>query len=317
MRTLFVMDPLDVIDVNGDSTYMLMRECTDRGWTVAMCTPDDLFAINGVGHAHVTLVPTTAIAPFFHPEAPVDEELAAYDIIWMRKDPPFDMSYIFATYLLDMAPDTTLVVNHPLGLKQFNEKLWAMAFADIHPPTLLTNNTKRLKNFVNEADGKCVLKPWDGNGGRGIVVTQKGDRNLGSVIDLLTASGKDAVIAQHYLPAIAQGDKRILLFDGEPVGAVMRVPGADDHRGNMHVGATVERTELNAADRHIVAVLRPHLKKHGLLFVGIDVIGDKLTEINITSPTGIQEITRLDGVCLEADLIDRATAALAALRENR
>ncbi len=317
MRTLFVMDPLDVIDVNGDSTYMLMRECTDRGWTVAMCTPDDLYANNGVGHARVTPVPTTATAPFFHPEPAVDEELGAYDIIWMRKDPPFDMSYIFATYLLDMAPDTTLVVNHPLGLKQFNEKLWAMAFADIHPPTLLTNNTKRLKAFVNEASGKCVLKPWDGNGGRGIVVTQKGDRNLGSVIDLLTAAGKDAVIAQHYLPAIAQGDKRILLFDGEPVGAVMRVPGADDHRGNMHVGATVERTELNAADRHIVAVLGPHLKKHGLLFVGIDVIGDKLTEINITSPTGIQEINRLDGVCLEADLIDRATAALAALRENR
>ena len=316
MRTLFVMDPLDKIDVSGDSTYMLMRECTDRGWHVAMCTPDDLYAVDGVCLGTVTPVPTRSSAPHFDVQPPVEAALGDFDIVWMRKDPPFDMSYIFTTYLLDMAPSGTLVVNHPLGLKRFNEKLWAMAFQDIHPKTLLTSHTGRLRTFVEAADGRVVLKPWDGNGGRGIVITQAGDRNLGSLLDLLTVGGQDAVIAQHFLPEIALGDKRILLFDGEPVGAVMRIPGAKDHRGNMHVGATVEQAHLTASDQHIVDVLRPHLKEHGLLFVGIDVIGDKLTEINITSPTGIQEINRLDGVHLEVDLVDRAMAALATLREN-
>ena len=205
MRMLFVMDPLDRIHVNGDSTYMVMRECSDRGMHVAMCTPDDLYARHGEGWARVTPVRTTAEAPYFHTSEPVEAALGEFDIVWMRKDPPFDMTYIFATYLLDMTPASTLVVNDPVGLKVFNEKLWAMAFPELHPTTLLSKDTARLRQFVEAAPGRVVLKPWDGNGGRGIIVTDQDDRNLGSLLDLLTNEGRDAVIAQHYQAAIAQG----------------------------------------------------------------------------------------------------------------
>lgn len=315
MRSLFVMDPLDRIHVGGDSTYVTMRECTDRGWPVAMCTPDRLYAVDGAASARVSWVRAVREAPHFLVEGEEDLPLGAFDVVWMRKDPPFDMSYVFATYLLDMAPPTTLVVNDPTGLKRFNEKLWAMSFAALHPPTLLSSDARRLRAFVEAQPDRAVLKPWDGNGGRGVVVTAAGDRNLGSLIELLTQEGRTAVIAQRYLPEIERGDKRILLFDGEPVGAVLRVPGQADHRGNMHVGARVERTELTASDRRICDALRPHLVAHGLVFVGIDVIGDKLTEINITSPTGIQEINRLDGKKLEADLVDAVAARAARKRE--
>jgi len=317
MRSLFVMDPLDKIDVGGDSTYVIMRECCDRGLPVAFCTPSDLYAVDGVAHARVTPVRVTAAAPHFLPGAPADVSLATFSVVWMRKDPPYDMAYIFSTFLLDMTPATTVVVNDPLGLKRFNEKLWAMAFKDLHPPTVLSCDKARLRAFVDAQEGPAVLKPWDGNGGRGVVVTSKDDRNLGSLIEILTENGATHVVAQAYLPEIAQGDKRILLFDGEPVGAVVRVPGARDHRGNMHVGARVEPGVLTAADRRICDVLGPELKQHGLVFVGIDVIGDKLTEINITSPTGIQEINRLDGVTLEVNLVDRVLARAQALQESK
>lgn len=307
MRSLFVMDPLDRINVRGDSTYVTMRECCDRGFPVSYCTPDDLFAKDGIGWARATDVQVTAAAPHFHPSTVEDRRLGEFDVVWMRKDPPFDMAYIFATYLLEMVPRTTLVVNDPVSLKRFNEKLWAMQFP-FHPPTLLTRDLARARAFVETEPGKVVIKPWDGNGGRGVIVTEKGDRNLGSLLELLTQEGRQHVIVQRYLPAIAQGDKRILLFDGDPVGAILRVPGVKDHRGNMHAGAGVERTTLSDVEQDICATLGPHLRAHGLLFVGIDVIGGNLTEINVTSPTGIQEVNRLEGRRLEADLVDRVLA---------
>jgi len=311
MRSLFVMDPLDKIVVSGDSTYVTMRECTDRGHTVWMCTPDGLYARQGRARAVASAVRTTAAPPYFEVEREADIDLSEVDVVWMRKDPPFDMRYIFTTYLLDMAPPETLVVNRPDGLKLFNEKMWVMScWPELQPDTLLTNDMGKLDAFVRDSPERSVLKPWDGNGGRGVLVTAAGDRNLRSMIEVLSDNGRDYVIAQRYVPEVEQGDKRILLFGGEPVGAMMRIPHATDHRANMHVGASVQAVELNEIDRAICDALAPELKKWGQLFVGIDVIGRYLTEINVTSPTGIREMNHLYGTKLEADLVDRVAESL-------
>ena len=303
MKHLFVMDPLERIRVGGDSTYVTMRECSERGFDVAMCTPDELFSIQGETRARVTPVRTTAEAPYFHVEPTVERSLSDFDVVWMRKDPPFDMTYIFTTYLLDMAG--THVVNHPAGLKLFNEKLWVQQrWPQYQPETLITNDVARIRSFVGASDGRTVLKPWDGNGGRGVLVTEKGDANLSSMIELLTRDGHDYLIAQRYLPGVVKGDKRVLLFGGEIVGAMARVPVASDHRANMHAGAGVQVCELTERDLEVCAAIGPALKEHGQLFVGIDLIDGHLTEINVTSPTGIQEINRLYGLKLEARLVD-------------
>lgn len=312
MRSLFVMDPLDRIQVKGDSTYVTMRACSDRGWPVFVCTPDRLYVENGRARARAVVVETTADAPFFHVGEGVDLDLGDVDVVWMRKDPPFDMTYVFTTYLLDMAPPETLIVNGAAGLKLFNEKLWVMAqWPELQPPTLLSNHPEQIRAFVDAQPDRTVLKPWDGNGGRGVLVTEMGDRNLASMIDLLSTEGRDYVIAQRYIPEVADGDKRILLFDGKPVGGMMRVPGAGDHRANMHVGATVQGCELDARDLEICAALGPLLRQWGQIFVGIDVIGGYLTEINVTSPTGIQEMNRLYDTQLENVLVDAVSARLA------
>lgn len=307
MRVLFVMDPLERLNLAGDSTYMLMRECTRRGFEVAWCHPDALYATNGGAAARVEWVRTTSDPPHFH-RGPLDDlPLGAFDLVWQRKDPPFDMTYIFSTYLLEMVPPTTLVLNRPASIRSRNEKLFALAFPELTPPTLLSRDAARIRAFAAE-HGRIVLKPWDGNGGRGVMVTAGDDPNLPAMIEVLSDEGRRSVIAQRYLPEIKAGDKRILLVDGAPVGAMLRVPGKGDHRGNMHVGATVAATGLTERERTICATLGPVLRDEGLLFVGIDVIGGFLTEINVTSPTGIQEINRLDGVALEVGVIDAAVA---------
>ena len=306
MKSLFVMDPLNRIVVDGDSTYATMRECSDRGWPVYMCVPNDLYCEDGRALARVTEVRTTAEAHYFHTKAPILFDLGVFDVVWMRKDPPFHMGYIFSTYLLDMAARDTVVVNGPAGLKLFNEKMWVQQqWPEFQPPTRITNDGKLLRDFVEAQPDRCVLKPWDGNGGRGVVVTHGADSNLGALIELLSQEGQEYVIAQRYLDRVVEGDKRVLLFDGDPVGAMMRIPSERDHRANMHVGATVERTELTERDQEICTALRPLLRKWDMTFVGIDIIDGHLTEVNVTSPTGIRELNRLYGLSLEADLVDR------------
>lgn len=314
MRLLFVMDPFDRINVEGDSTYAMMLEATARGHAVFACVPDALYVLDGRTRARVLAVETHAVAPHFRVTGQPEEDLASMDVVFQRKDPPFDMSYILACYLLDLIPPPTVVVNRPDSLVRFNEKLWAMRFTAFHPHTLLSRDKERVVAFVESLAGPAVLKPWDGNGGRGVVVTEKGDRNLRSLVELLTEEGRSYVIAQRYVPGIVRGDKRILLLDGEPVGAVLRVPGPHDHRGNIHVGASVEASPLTAREHEICAALGPDLRAHGLFFVGIDVIDGFLTEINVTSPTGIQEANRLYGVRLEQDLMDRLEAKVLAAR---
>jgi len=308
VRSLFVMDPLDRLNLAGDSTYMLMRESSDRGWECAWCTPDALYATAGEARARVQLVRTTASPPAFHTGEWIDAALSDFQLVWMRKDPPFDMAYIFSTYLLEMVGPGTLVLNQPDSVRSRNEKLFAFGFPDLTPPTLISRDANRIVAFARAQPDRVVLKPWDGNGGRGVVVTRHDDKNLRSLIELLTDEGRRCCIAQKHLPEITSGDKRILFADGEPIGAMLRVPGADDHRGNMHVGATVEACTLTAREHEICARIGPVLRREGLLFVGIDVIGDWLTEINVTSPTGIQEINRLDGVKLEVRVVDAAVA---------
>jgi len=308
VRSLFVMDPIETLNWSGDSTYAVMLEATRRGQPIAWCTPSDLSILSGVAYAKLHPVTALAEAPHYEQEEAQLEPLSAFDVIWMRKDPPFDMHYVFATYILDLAPG--LVVNHPLGLKAFNEKIWAMHFAQFQPPTLLSNDADQVREFVAAQPNGAVLKPWDGNGGRGVFITKAGDRNLPSMIETLTENGRHHIIAQGYLSEVAEGDKRILIFDGEPVGAMLRVPGADDHRANMHVGATVAPCELSERDKEICDALKPLLKEHDQIFVGIDIIGGMLTEINVTSPTGIWEINALYGLDLAADLLDCVQARL-------
>lgn len=316
IRTLFVMDPLDRINVAGDSTYMLMLEACRRGWPVWMCTPGDLYAIGDTARGRITPVTVHAEAPHFRTSEAVDMPLGAFDVVWMRKDPPFDMTYIFTTYLLDLVPPETLVLNHPASLRSDNEKMYALQWAEFGPKTLVTRDIRRAIAFAQAAPGRVVLKPWDGNGGRGVLVTQAGDGNLRSMLETLTRDGQDYVLVQEYIPAIVQGDKRIILIEGEPRGWMMRVPQAGDHRGNMHVGAQVAQTELTEREQALCASLGPRLRAEGLVFVGIDVIGDHLTEINVTSPTGIQEINRLLGTRLEVELTDAVLVRLAAKRAS-
>ncbi len=316
MRHLFVMDPLDRIHVSGDSTYVVMCAACEHGDGVAWCTPDQMFVHDGEARASVTFGAVFRSAPHFRPDDTQEVALGTFDVVWMRKDPPFDMTYILSTYLLDLIPPGTLVVNDPIGLKRFNEKIWAMHFARFQPPTLMARDLSRLRAFVEAQPDGAVLKPWDGNGGRGIVMTRKGDRNLPALLELMTANGRDYAIAQAFLPDVSKGDKRILIFDGEPVGAVLRVPGESDHRANLHVGGRAVACELDAQDLAICAAIGPDLKRHGQVFVGIDVIAGMLTEINVTSPTGLQEYTRLTGVHLEHRLVDTVARLAAARRAS-
>jgi glutathione synthase len=298
------MDPLERIQVAGDSTYVTMLECCNRGYPVAMCTPEQLYALEGQTYAVATAVRVSERAPYFECGAPEELSLLDCDVVWMRKDPPFHMGYIFTTYLLDMA--NTLVVNGAEGLKLFNEKLWAMAeFYRFQPETLLTNDLARLRTFITSREGKTVIKPWDGNGGRGVLITHAGDRNLNAMLELLTLDGREYAIAQAFIEAVEHGDKRIILFEGEPVGAFNRLPQSGDFRANMHAGATVEACELDARDVEICHALAPLLNKWNQLFVGIDIIGGYLTEINVTSPTGIREINALYGKKIQVELVDR------------
>jgi glutathione synthase len=314
---LFVMDPLHTISVVGDSTWTLMLEAQARGWGVSWCTPAQLSARGPEAWARCApFVHQPGAAPAEGSGAFGDRPLSSFDVVWMRKDPPFDMDYIFATYLLDLAPPTTVVRNHPGSIRSFNEKLFTLRFPELIVPTLLTRDLREAVAFAEAQPDRVVLKPWDGNGGRGVLVSRKGDPNLRSMLELLTGEGRHHIIVQRHIPEITRGDKRIVLIDGEPRGQILRVPGAGDHRGNMHAGATVEACDLSPRDREICDRLGPVLRAHGLLFVGIDVIGDWLTEINVTSPTGLQEIRRLSGAALWSELSDHVLALSDAARSG-
>ena len=298
------MDPIEDIDIEADSTFALALEAQARGHGLYHYLPRDLSFISGrvVATARRLEVRREKGDHFTLGEAETID-LAAMDIVLMRQDPPFDMSYISATHLLQHIHPDTLVVNDPVHVRNAPEKLFVTHFNDLMAPTLITADRARVAEFRAEHED-IVLKPLYGGGGAGVFRLRPEDENLNALLEMVTEFYRAPVMVQRYLPEVRAGDKRIVLIDGEPAGAVNRVPLAGEARANMHVGGRPEKAEITARERQICEAIGPALKARGLVFAGIDVIGGYLTEINVTSPTGIQEIDRFDGVCLEARIWD-------------
>ncbi len=297
MRFVVIMDPPSTVKVDEDTSFALMLEAQARGHRVDHCLQRDLYLDGGKLFATVRRATLQRVAaqPITLDAA---EELCLHDAdaIFVRTDPPFDSDYLWCTLMLDRVKADTLVVNDPHGLRQANEKLYACYFPELMPRTLVSSDKAKIKQFVAAVGGKAVIKPLGGAGGEGVLALSLGDLNLNTLIELSTLNGRRVAMAQEFLPAVREGDKRILLLRGEPLGAILRVPQKDDVRSNIHVGGSVVGASVTAEERVIIDTLRPRLLQDGLHFVGLDVIGGKLTEINVTSPTGIQQMSHLDGV---------------------
>ncbi len=302
------MDPIESIDIEGDSTFALALEAQARGHALYHYLPQNLSLRDGRVLARAQPLEVRRDADnFFTKGAEEILDLAGLDVVLMRQDPPFDMAYITATHVLEHIHPQTLVVNDPVSVRNAPEKLFVTHFEGLMPPTLITSNRDDINAFRAE-HGDIIVKPIYGNGGAGVFHVTPGDENLTALLEMFTDLYREPVIAQRYLPEVRQGDKRIILVDGKPVGAINRVPAAGEARSNMHVGGTPLKSELTAREHEICAAIGPALKEQGLIFVGIDVIGDYLTEINVTSPTGIQEIDRFDGSNLSALIWDAIEA---------
>jgi len=303
------MDPIERINIETDSSFMMMLEAQSRGHSLFVYTPDKLSmeegrvtargrsaTVQAVKGDHVSFGETRAV------------DLADdTDVVLMRQDPPFDMAYITATHFLDKVHPRTLVVNNPTEVRNAPEKLFVTDFPGVQPPTLITSDVEAIYDF-RERHGDMVLKPLHGGGGSGVVRLKADDPNLDALLELHALIGRDQVIAQKFIPAVSKGDKRILLVDGEPVGAINRIPAEGQVRSNLARGGRAAAVDLTARDLELCAIIAPELKRRGLLFVGIDVIGDYLTEINVTSPTGAQQLKRFGGADAAAALFDRIEA---------
>jgi glutathione synthase len=296
LRVAFQMDPIEAVDIDGDSSFRIALEAQHRGHEVFVYTPDKLIFREGRVTAlarPVTLQRIKGAHVTFGAESMVD--LAEIDVVWLRQDPPFDMGYITTTHLLDMIHPATLVVNDPFWVRNYPEKLLVLQCPDLTPPTMIARDLPTIRDFKAE-HGDVILKPLYGNGGAGVFRLDPNDRNLASLHELFTGINREPLIVQKYLPAVSKGDKRIILVDGVAIGAINRVPAMGETRSNMHVGGRPEPVKLTPRDQEICAAIGPLLREKGQIFVGIDVIGDYLTEINLTSPTGLQELERFDGV---------------------
>ena len=296
LKIAFQMDPIENVDINADSSFRIAEEAQFRGHELFYYTPDKLAFEEGhvtaKGHRvelrrelgnHVTLQPEEKI------------DLANWDVVWLRQDPPFDMGYITTTHILDMIHPDTLVVNDPMWVRNFPEKLLVLQFPDLTPPTTIARDIETLKAFKDKHQD-IILKPLYGNGGAGVFRLDAADRNMESLHELFSGINNEPLIAQKFLPDVSSGDKRVILVNGEPVGAINRIPADGETRSNMHVGGRPEKVSLSDRDRKICAEIGPLLREKGQILVWIDVIGGSLTEINVTSPTGIQELERFDGV---------------------
>jgi glutathione synthase len=305
LRIGVVMDPVERINIDRDTTFVLMLEAQQRGHEICFMALDELYVRGGTPCARYRRLHLARATPHYKLGAFETAALTDFDSVWMRKDPPFDMNFFFATHLLSLIDSNRcFVMNHPKGLREANEKLYALRFPEQIPQTLVTGDMQRLKDFMEEHGGEMIVKPLDGCGGSGVFYINTQDRNTNAILEAATDNGRRMVMGQRYLPEIRQGDKRIIVLDGEPLGAVLRVPLETETRGNIHVGGQVVKAEITERDREICAALAPLLRQDGLYFVGLDVIGSYLTEVNVTSPTGIQEINALNGVRLEANVVD-------------
>ena len=305
LKTAVQMDPIEMIDPKGDSSFAIMLEAQARGHEVFYYTPESLSLRDGKVSARV--------APIELFDKPKGEhfrlgevaltELSNFDVVHLRQDPPFDMHYITTTHLLERIHPQTLVVNAPVAVRNAPEKILVTEFPELMPPTLVTRDRRTIYDFRQE-HGDIIVKPLFGNGGAGVFLIQEGDYNLASLIELFEQNYREPFVIQKYLPAVREGDKRIIIVDGEPAGAINRVPAKGEARSNMHVGGQPEPSELTDREREICAAIAPALKARDLIFVGIDVIGGYITEINVTSPTGIREIKRFGGPDIAALIWD-------------
>ena len=307
MALAFIMDPLERINLATDTTYAFMLAAQDAGHRVLYVAPQDLALVGDMPHLWGQPVRLTRAdaAPF---ELGPRERLAAdaCRAIFIRTDPPFNLAYLEATWMLSLAEAKGVrIINSPTGIRNANEKLYALNFAALCPETLVSSNRADIRAFVQHLGGQAIAKPIDGHGGYGVLRLRQGDSNLNAIVDLLSREGRQPIVVQAYLPEAAEGDKRLLLVDGVLRGAVRRVPQADDHRGNLHVGGRVEACDIDAADQAIAQALGPRLRQDGLFFVGLDVIGSRLIEVNVTSPTLVQALRNLGGPDLAAEIIGR------------
>jgi glutathione synthase len=302
------MDPIERINIRGDSTFALLLEAQQRGHAISYYTPDRMALTDGRLFAAVqTLAVRDQVGDHFTLGEPQRTELAAFDVVLLRQDPPFDLAYVTTTHLLERIAPHTLVVNDPAQVRNAPEKLFVMEFPDLMPPTLITRDLAEIKAF-RARHGDIVMKPLYGKGGEAVFRLAPQDLNFGSLYDLFAVTFREQWVVQKFLPAVREGDKRIILVDGEFGGAVNRVPAADDLRSNMVRGGAPKATDLTARERDICARIGPSLRERGLLFVGIDVIDGFLTEINVTSPTGIRAIKALGGPDVAAMIWDRIEA---------
>jgi len=296
MKIAFQMDPIQSVDIKADSSFRLAEEAQSSGHEPFFYGPDKLaydegrilahgqrFTVQRVQGEHVTLGPVEQV------------DLAEFDVVWLRQDPPFDMHYITSTHLLDRLRGKALVVNDPFWVRNYPEKLLVLDYPDLTPPTMIARDLETIKAF-KARHGDIILKPLYGNGGAGVFRLDANDRNLTSLHELFTGFSREPLIVQKFLPDVWAGDKRVILVDGDAVGAINRVPAEGETRSNMHVGGRPEKVGLTERDLEICARIGPLLREKGQVFVGIDVIGDYLTEINVTSPTGIQELERFDQI---------------------
>jgi len=295
LKVAIQMDPIGPINIEADSTFRIALEAQARGHELFYYTPDKLSYREGRVLARGwPLTVRRELGNHYTLGGETEIDLAEWDVVWLRQDPPFDMGYITTTHILERIHPATLVVNDPFWVRNSPEKLLVLNFPDLTPPTLIARDLASIRAF-KAAHGDIILKPLYGNGGAGVFRLDPNDRNLASLHELFTSMSREPLIAQKFVPDVSKGDKRIILVDGEPVGAINRVPAEGETRSNMHVGGRPEKVGLTDRDLEICARLAPVLKEKGQVFVGIDVIGDWLTEINVTSPTGIQELERFDG----------------------
>src|SRR5271156_667680 len=315
VRLVVVMDPIAAIKPAKDTTLGLLLAAQARGWQLFYAEQKDLWLRDGIAWGRLApLQVVDDLASWFVRGAAQNAQLGEFDAILMRKDPPFDTEYIYSTYILERAElQGALVCNRPQGLRDMNEKVYTAWFPQCSPPTLITRNMHDMAEFLRE-HGKAVCKPLNGMGGKSIFVLEQGDKNRNVVFETLTGYGSQYAIVQRYLPEIVSaGDCRIMLVDGEPVPfALQRIPTAEDHRGNLAAGARAESRPLNERDRWLCAQIGPKLRAAGMIFVGLDVIGDYVTEINVTSPTGIRELNKKHGVDIGGMLIDAIERTLGA-----
>lgn len=296
LKIAFQMDPIENVDIDGDSSFRIAEEAQARGHELFYYTPDKLAYQEGRVTARgwpLTVRREEGNHYTLGEEQEID--LADWDVVWLRQDPPFDMGYITSTHLLDMIHPETLVVNDPFWVRNYPEKLLVLDFPDLTPPTTIARDIETLRAF-KQKHGDIILKPLYGNGGAGVFRLGPDDRNMTSLHELFTGINNEPLIAQKFLPDVSAGDKRVILIDGKAVGAINRVPAKGETRSNMHVGGRPEKITMSPRDLEICERIGPLLREKGQIFVGIDVIGGNLTEINVTSPTGIMELDRFDGI---------------------